>query len=108
VGGAYLASGYSHAFLYSGGAMSDLGVLSGGKTSEAYSINESGQVAGTSNNTSGNWRAFVYSGGAMTDLGTFGGSMATAYAINDAGDVVGALTFPAISTTHLYGTRDHV
>ena len=42
------ASGDRHAFLYSGGIMSDLGTLPGGTFSYAYGINDSGQVVGYS------------------------------------------------------------
>ncbi len=47
------ASGPAHAFLYSGGAMTDLGTL-GGTNSWAIAVNDLGQVAGyslTSDNT---------------------------------------------------------
>ena len=42
-----LASGATHAFLYSGGVMTDLGTL-GGTVSFGRSINDSGQVVGDS------------------------------------------------------------
>jgi probable HAF family extracellular repeat protein len=78
----------THAFLYSGGVMTDLGTLFGGAgNSIGYDINASGQVVGRSGN------AFLYGGGVMTDLGILsggtGGSSA-AYGINDSGQVVGA------------------
>ena len=53
--------------------MQDLVTL-GGTFSEAYGINEPGQVVGRAN-TAGDaaWRAFLYSNGTMQDLGTLGG-----------------------------------
>jgi probable HAF family extracellular repeat protein len=91
VGWSTTASGYTHAFLYSGGAMTDLGTLPGGSSSEAYGINNNGQVVGWSYTSSGATHAFVYSGGAMTNLGTLAGcSSSAAYGINDNGQVVGS------------------
>ena len=78
----------THAFLYDGSAMNDLGKLSGVTYSYASGINNIGQVVGWSG---GN--AFLYSGGVMTDLGTLtgpDGGYSHAYGINDGGDVVGA------------------
>ncbi len=88
VGYSATASGYSHAFLYSGGAMTDLGTL-GGTLSYAYGINDSGWVVGESTTASGADHAFLYSGGTMTDLGTLGGASSAARGINDSGQVVG-------------------
>jgi probable HAF family extracellular repeat protein len=69
--------------------VTDLGTL-GGSWSVASSINESGQIAGTSSlKDSDNSHAFLYSGGTMTDLGTFGGRSSCAFGINNHGQVVG-------------------
>ena len=69
----------THAFLYSGGIMKDLGVLGQyvyqGATfsnSNAYAINAAGQVVGNSTTNSGDSHAFLYSGNTMKDLGTLG------------------------------------
>src|SRR5215472_8938497 len=70
-----------HAFLYSGGVMSDLGIGSGG----ASGINDAGQIVGS---TSAG-KAFLYSGGIMTDLGTLGGWFSGAAAINASGQIAG-------------------
>jgi probable HAF family extracellular repeat protein len=79
-----------HAFLYSGAVMQDLGTFPGGSQSEATGINDSGQVVGYADNSSGSEHAFLVSGGTMRDLGTLpGGSNSYATAINNSGQVVG-------------------
>ena len=87
----------SHAALYSGGVITDLGVLPGGTTSEATGINASGQIVGDGDISSGVTHAFLYSGGVMTDLGTLPrGAYSYATAINDAGQITGwSTTTPA-------------
>jgi probable HAF family extracellular repeat protein len=66
-----------HAFLYSGGTMTDLGTF---RRINGYGtgINASGQVMGYAA-TSGNAaeHAFLYSNGTMADLGTLGGTDAS-------------------------------
>jgi probable HAF family extracellular repeat protein len=68
---------YTHALLYSGGAVTDLGTLSGtyNYSSYATAINDAGQVVGYSDSATGapgqpeiGSHAFVYSNGSMTDL----------------------------------------
>ncbi|MGA7921283.1 MAG: hypothetical protein WCA38_16605 [Candidatus Acidiferrales bacterium] len=90
VGYSYLADGNFHAFLYSGGSMKDLGTL-GGDWSEAYGINDSGEITGiayTQGNVSGH--AFLYSNGKMKDLGTISnGPYTWGFGINTSGVVVG-------------------
>ena len=91
----------SGAFIWAGGVRTDLGHLPGGDISQAWAINNRGQVVGTSNvapNEIGKphqFHAFVWENGQMLDLGTFAPppgerpvqSLATA--INEQGDVVG-------------------
>lgn len=67
----------------------DLGVLSGDSSSFAYGINNSSQVVGISQNTSGETHGFVYSGGTMTNIGSLGGDT-YANAINGSGQVAGS------------------
>ena len=69
--------------------MIDLGTL-GGCCSEAFAINDAGQIAGYSYLPGNNDRhAFAYVNGTMTDLGTLGGTISEGYAINASGQVVG-------------------
>lgn len=83
----------THAFLYSGGVMTDLGT-GGAFESEAHDINNNGDVVGLLNGLPGNLaHAFLYSGGVMTDLGVLPGvpaaRVSNALAINDSGQIVG-------------------
>ncbi len=94
----------THAFLYSGGSLTDLGTLgdntSPGYRSVAYGINSGGQVVGFSD-VSNSMRAFLYSNGVMKDLGTLGGwSYATA--INIGGQVVGVSARKGWSGIHAF------
>jgi probable HAF family extracellular repeat protein len=101
-------SAISHAFLYSGGKMTDLGVLAGlgipsQESSAAFGINDSGQVVGVAGSAFGITftspgmadsadHAFIYSNGLMTDLNSLispGWTLEEATAINNAGDIVG-------------------
>ncbi len=86
-----------HAFLYTNGVMTDLGVL-GTYTSvqgtvsvsEADGINSTGQIVGFSYNSSGAIHAFLYDQGQMNDLGVLAiAQQSKADFINDSGQIVG-------------------
>jgi probable HAF family extracellular repeat protein len=84
-----LGSGHDHAFLWTAGAMQDLGVLAP-DYSLGQGINNQGDVVGgTTNPASASLHAFLFSGGVMRDLGTLGGRASQALGINDAGVIVG-------------------
>jgi probable HAF family extracellular repeat protein len=84
--------GAEHAFLHDGTRMLDLGTLSGDFRSDAYAINESGQVVGRSS-----FRAFLWDDGMMYDLNALtdgvptGWQLAWAKDINESGQIVGAV-----------------
>ncbi len=86
----------TYAFVWTeAGGMVDLGILPGatcgnGGCSEAYAVNESGQVVGVSKAPGGGRHAFLWTeADGMIDLGTLGGFQSTPTAINANGQVVG-------------------
>ena len=88
-----------HAFLYSGGVMTDLGTLPGSGSSQAAGINASGQIVGYSDFTGVGNRAFLYSDGEMHSLNdmidpTSGWNLVWANAINDNGWIAGCGVAP--------------
>jgi probable HAF family extracellular repeat protein len=89
-GSAMTADGLVHAFLYTNGAMTDIGTLPGGNYSQGWGVNASDQVVGFATvNNDQSYHAFSSLNGVMTDLGTLGGENSIAYSVNSAGDVVG-------------------
>jgi probable HAF family extracellular repeat protein len=68
--------------------VTDLGTF-GGARSAAFSINNSGQVAGFAETADGRSQAFVYTDHTLINLGTLGGFDSYAYRISDSGFVIG-------------------
>ena len=105
VGSSSLAgNNFNHAFIYSGGVMTDLGTL-GGDYSNANGISANGSVVIGSSNLVGNNtnHAFIYSGGVMTDLGTLGGNYSNARGISANGSVViGSSSIAGNNTNHAF------
>jgi probable HAF family extracellular repeat protein len=96
----------SHAAMFKGGYLVDLGVLKGQVYSRANGVNAMGQAVGYSGlqRDSDQSRAFMWSQQTgMIDLGTLGGAYAQANAINDAGAITGASQLPAMNKmTHAF------
>lgn len=89
VGSSSATGGGSHAVLWRGRQMIDLGTLAGGN-SAALDINNRGDVVGYSSVASGALHAVLWHDGTITDLGVLpGGDNSYASAINDRGEVVG-------------------
>jgi len=96
----------SHAAIFKGGYVTDLGVLPGQVYSRANGINASGQVVGYSSlqRDSAASRAFLWTAqSGMIDIGTLGGAYAQANAINDAGFITGtAQPLAPVDATHAF------
>jgi probable HAF family extracellular repeat protein len=79
----------THAFLWNGSTVKDLGTL-GGQNSVAYATYASGQAVGCAQTASGRYHPFRYQGGTMTDLGIPAGmTQGCATSVNVSGTVLG-------------------
>jgi len=88
VAGIYQLEFDSHAYLYTQGTLVDLvpGVSSYASSTSVI-INAAGHVTGTYRTDA--TRSFLYRNGGIVDLGGLGGDSSSAYALNDADQVVG-------------------
>lgn len=87
-GGASPVTGVEHAFLYSGGALADIG---GGLVASGRGLNDAGMVTGIADGLNGYPNAFLYRNGSLSNLAPFGSSYSIGAGVNAAGQV--ALTF---------------
>jgi probable HAF family extracellular repeat protein len=104
--------GTSHATLWNGTTVTDLGTLSEGDRSQANDINAFGQIVGWSNTTgmNGAKRATLWNGTTITDLNIFldastlaaGWILQEATGINDNGWIVGNALHTFTGTSHAF------
>jgi probable HAF family extracellular repeat protein len=90
-GWSQLADGSTRAIAGADGVLTNLGVPFGGWESRADSINTRGQIAGTTQTSTGA-RATIWTAGLAGNLGTLGGTDSWGLAINNHGSVAGGAT----------------
>mgnify|MGYP000926060534 CR=1 FL=1 len=91
--------GGTHAVLWQDGSIKDLGVLPGDGGSEAWSINDRGEIFGVSWQTfafgsRGPYRGFLWRNGVMTSLGELEGIRGRPARINNRGDIALSMNRP--------------
>jgi probable HAF family extracellular repeat protein len=92
------------AFIYSGGTLTQLPLPGGYQSSYAYSINDSGKVAGAAyTGVSSSAHGFFYNGTSSVDIGDLGGANTSPAAINNNDRIVGySTTAAAVDHAFLY------
>ena len=98
--------GNTHAFLYTGGGLADIGTL-GGTYSEGMSINNLGEIAGISTVANGATHLFLYTQGHMQDLGAPAGQTAVSAALNDRGEILASTAGSGGAGASYYLYRNH-
>lgn len=97
--------GNTHAFLYTGAGLADIGTL-GGPFSEGTSINNRGEIAGISTVANGATHLFLYTHGHMHDLGTAAGQTFASAVLNDRGEILASTAGSGgVGASYLY--RNH-
>jgi probable HAF family extracellular repeat protein len=97
--------GNTHAFLYTGAGLKDIGTL-GGTYSEGTSINNRGEIAGISTVANGATHLFLYTQGHMHDLGTAAGQTFASAALNDRREILASTASSGgVGASYLY--RNH-
>ncbi len=84
----------TRAFLWTAGDMIDLGTLPGRPDCTAFGINNAGKIVGQCSDSGQNQAAFIWQNGTISELNQLVAEdvcmdMAVAFAINDAGQIVG-------------------
>jgi probable HAF family extracellular repeat protein len=92
------ASSNTIAFVDSGGILTTLTVPGATSYTEAFSINNSGQIVGDFATATGN-SGFLYSGGVYTTINAPGATSTIPFGINNSGQVVGYYSGPGITTS---------
>jgi probable HAF family extracellular repeat protein len=82
--------GNTHAFVYTGSGLVDLGTL-GGAFSAGTSINNHGDIVGSSTVANGDSHLFLYTQGHLQDLGLVAGQPVGSALINDRGDILASV-----------------
>lgn len=90
VGYSIASNGHNHAVLWVDGKSNDLNRILGSVSSEAYAINNKGQIIGSAYFDEYRYEAFLYQGGTVQFLGTIDGNPVFPNAINDDGQIVGS------------------
>jgi probable HAF family extracellular repeat protein len=88
--GEYGTTSATYGYLYSKGKFTTIVVpFTGAVVTEAFDINNSGDIVGPFEYSSGVWQGFLLSGGTYTSLAYPGSNYTIAEALNNNGDIVG-------------------
>jgi probable HAF family extracellular repeat protein len=107
VAGSITMQAEQHAFLFSGGALGDIGTL-GGPNAFPSAMNDLAQIAGFAFTSGDIFHAIVARGGTLVDLGSLGSApndFSRARSINKWGHVVGWTATPDGATTAFFSNR---